>query len=93
MSVIKSARPFLLKMKTPTDPLQRFEEGLPHSRDGLLKLWSELAPRVRVADPGRYFAVQEALEQDIPFPVLVLYVFRESRRALEDNRTQERAAK
>lgn len=79
-------------MKTSTDPLKRFEEALPRSRDGLLKLWSELAPRVRVADPGRYYAVQDALEQDIPFPVLVLYVFRECRRALEDNHTQERAA-
>ncbi len=91
--MIKSARPYLLKMKTPTDPLKRFEEALPRSREALLKLWIELAPRVRVADPGRYFAVQEALEQDIPFPVLVLYVFRESRRALENNPAQERAAK
>ncbi len=90
--MIKSARPYLLKLQTPTHPLKRFEEALPHSRDGLLKLWSELATRVRVADPGRYFAVQDALEQDIPFPVLVLYVFRESRRALEDNRAQKRAA-
>ncbi len=89
----RSARPYLLKMQTPTNPLKRFEETLPRSRDGLLKLWSELAPRVRGADPSRYFAVQEALEQDIPFPVLVLYVFRESRRALEDNRAQERQAK
>ncbi|RIH75275.1 hypothetical protein [Meiothermus hypogaeus] len=88
----KSARPYLLKMNTPSDPLKRFEEALPHSREGLLKLWAALAPRVRAADPGRYFAVQEALEQDIPFPVLVLYVFRECRRALEDNRAQERAA-
>lgn len=93
MSVTKPARPYLLKMQTPANPLKRFEEALPHSRDGLLKLWSELAPGVRVADPGRYFAVQDALEQDIPFPVLVLYVFRESRRALEDNRDQKRAAK
>lgn len=90
--MIKSARPYLLKMQAPTDPLKRFEEALPHSRDGLLKLWSELAPRVRVADSGRYFAVQDALEQDIPLPMLVLYVFRESRRALEDNRAQKRAA-
>ncbi len=90
--MIKSARPYVLKMNTPSDPLKRFEEALPHSREGLLKLWTMLAPRVRAADPGRYFAVQEALEQDIPFPVLVLYVFRECRRALEDNRAQERAA-
>ncbi len=88
----ESSRPFVLKMNTPSDPLKRFEEALPNSREGLLKLWTMLAPRVRAADPGRYFAVQEALEQDIPFPVLVLYVFRECRRALEDNRTQERAA-
>ncbi|MCS7068114.1 MAG: hypothetical protein N2Z75_07160 [Meiothermus sp.] len=91
--MIKSARPYVLKMSTPSDPLKRFEEALPHSREGLLKLWAMLAPRVRAADPGRYFAVQEALEQDIPFPVLVLYVFRECRRALEDNLAQERAAK
>jgi len=91
VGVIKSARPHLLKMKTSTDPLKRFEEALPYSREGLLRLWSELAPKVRVADPGRYFAVQDALEQDIPFPVLVLYLFRESRRALEDNHVQERA--
>ncbi len=90
--MINSARPYLLKMETSTDPLKRFEEELPRSRDGLLKLWTELAPRVRVADPGRYYAVQEALEQNIPFPVLVLYVFRECRRALEDNRARERAA-
>lgn len=90
--MIKSARPYLLKMNTSSDPLKRFEEVLPHSREGLLKLWAALAPRVRAADPGRYFAVQEALEQDIPFPVLVLYVFRECRRALEDNCAQERAA-
>ncbi len=93
MGVIKSARPYLLKLKTPTDPLQLFEEALPHSREGLLKLWSALAPRVRAADPGRYFAVQDALTQEVPFPILVLYVFRESRRALEDNHIHGRAAK
>ncbi|GIW25525.1 hypothetical protein [Meiothermus sp.] len=89
----ESARGYLLKMNTPTEPLKRFEQAPPHSREGLLKLWAALAPQVRAADPGRYFAIQEALEQDIPFPVLVLYVFRECRRALEDNPAQERAAK
>lgn len=77
----------------PIDPLKRFEEMLPHSKHELLKLWSDLAPKVRSADPNRYYSVQEALEQDLPFPILVMYVFRESRRALEDNPAQERMAK
>jgi hypothetical protein len=74
------------------DPLKRFEETLPHSKGELLKLWSDLAPRVRNADPARFYAVQEALEQNLPFPVLAMYIFRESRRALEDNPAQERLA-
>ncbi len=80
-------------MNMPNDPLKRFEENPPTSRDGLLRLWSELAPKVRAVDPSRYFAVQEALEQDLPFPVLMMYIFRESRRALENDASQERLAK
>ncbi|GIW26892.1 MAG: hypothetical protein KatS3mg070_0255 [Meiothermus sp.] len=87
-----SDQAYLLKMNLPTDPLKRFEEAPPKSREALLKLWAGLAPRVRATDPARYFAVQEALELDIPFAVLVLYVFRECRRALEDSPTQERLA-
>jgi hypothetical protein len=68
----------------PRDPLKHFEETLPHGRDGLLKLWRDLAPMVRVADPSRYFSIEDAFQLDIPFPVLSLYVFRECRRALED---------
>lgn len=86
------ARPYLLKMNLPTDPLKRLEEAPPTSREGLLRLWAALAPRVRAADPARFFSVQEALELDIPLAVLVLYVFRECRRALEDNQAQERLA-
>lgn len=86
------ARPYLLRMNAPSDPLKRFEESPPKSREGLFKLWVALAPRVRAADPARYYAVKEALELDIPFAVLVLYVFRECRRALEDNPAQERRA-
>lgn len=88
----ESARPYLLKMHAPTNPLKRFEETLPHNRESLLKLWAALAPCVRASDPARYFAVQEALELDLPFTVLALYVFRECRRALEDNPAQERVA-
>ena len=77
----------------PIDPLKRFEENLPHNKHDLLKLWSDLAPKVRSADPNRFYAVQEALEQDLPFSVLVMYIFRESRRALEDNPAQECMAK
>ncbi|MDX2004581.1 MAG: hypothetical protein SFU83_04820 [Meiothermus sp.] len=77
----------------PGDPLKRFEEALPHSKSELLKLWSDLAPRVRNADPARFFAVQEALEQELPFATLVMYIFRESRRALENDPTSERLAK
>ena len=76
----------------PVDPLKRFEKALPHSKSELLKLWSALAPEVRSADPARFYAVQEALEQDLPFPVLAMYIFRESRRALEDNPAQKRLA-
>lgn len=80
-------------MKAAADPLKRFEEALPRSRESLLQLWNALAPKIRSADPSRYLAVQEALKQDIPFPVLVLYVFRECRRALDNPHTQERAAR
>lgn len=88
----ESARPYLLKMHMPTDPLKRFEEALPRNRESLLRLWAALAPRVRASDPARYFAVQEALELDLPFTVLALYVFRECRRALENSPAQERVA-
>lgn len=88
----ESARPCLLKMHTPTDPLKRFEQALPRNRESLLRLWAALAPRVRASDPARYFAVQEALELDLPFTVLALYVFRECRRALENSPAQERVA-
>lgn len=89
---MESAWPYLLKMHTPTNPLKRFEKAPPKSREALLKLWAALGPCVRTADPARYYAVQEALELDIPFSVLALYVFRECRRALEDNPIQERLA-
>jgi hypothetical protein len=91
--VIEPAQPYVLRMEAAADPLKRFEEALPHSREGLLQLWTALAPRVRKADRSRYCAVQEALKQDIPFPILVLYVFRECRRALDSPRTPERAGK
>lgn len=79
-------------MRLPADPLKRFEENPPQSREALLKLWAALAPRVRAADPARYHAVQEALELELPLAVLVLYVFRECRRALEEPPTQKRLA-
>ena len=85
-------RPYLIKMHHPHNPLKRFEEALPHNRDSLLRLWAALAPHVRASDPARYYAVQEALELDLPFPLLVLYVFREGRRALEYSPAQERLA-
>jgi len=47
---------------------------------------------VRLADPARYRSVQEALEENIPFPVLMLYVFRETRRALESEGSAQRKA-
>jgi hypothetical protein len=79
-------------MNTHQNPLKHFEEDLPHTRATLLKLWGELAPKVQAADPSRYHCVEEALEQDLPFPVLLMYVFRESRRALEGNHLGQRAA-
>lgn len=88
----QAVRPYLLKMSAFQDPLQRFEAAPPQTRPALLKLWSELAPTVRASDPARYHCVQEALEQDIPLPVLVMYVFREARRALEKDDQQERLA-
>lgn len=63
--------------------LKRYEEGPPQTKAALLSLWHELAPLVRRADPLRYRCVVEALEQDLPFHVLVAYVHRESIRALE----------
>ncbi len=89
----RRAQAYLLKMQAPTDPLKRFEENPPHNREELLRLWLELAPRVRALDPARYFTVQEALEQPIPFPVLALYIFREARRAIEERGLEERLAK
>lgn len=83
MGVSQAVRPYVIRMNAHPDPLHRFEAELPQSRPALLRLWAELAPRVRTADPPRYYSVQEALEADIPLPVLVLYVFREARRALE----------
>lgn len=88
----QSARPYLLKLNPPSNLLKRFEEAPPQSREGLLKLWAALGPRVRASDPARYHAVQEALELELPLAVLVLYVFRECRRALEAHPTQERLA-
>ena len=64
-------------------PLKRFEEDHPQTRAALLSLWLPLAPLVRQADPQRYRSVQEALEQDLPFQVLVSYIHRECVRALE----------
>ncbi|RIH84733.1 hypothetical protein Mlute_01803 [Meiothermus luteus] len=88
---MKATQPILLSIKPSANPLHRFEQAPPSSREALLKLWQELAPSVRAADPARYFAVREALEQEIPFTVLALYVFRECRRALESPRAQRRA--
>lgn len=48
-----------------------------------MDLWHGLAPLVRQADPTRYQCVLEALEQELPFQVLVAYVHRECVRALE----------
>lgn len=89
---MKSARPYLLELNPPTNLLKPFEEAPPQSREGLLKQWAALAPQVRASNPARYLAVQEALELDLPLPVLVLYIFRECRRALEAQPTQERLA-
>ncbi|MCS7057765.1 MAG: hypothetical protein NZ849_06840 [Meiothermus sp.] len=88
---MKAAQPVLLSLKPTANPLRRFEQAPPNSREALLKLWQELAPSVRAADPARYFAVQEALAQEVPFSVLALYVFRECRRALERPQAQRRA--
>lgn len=90
---MRPARPHILKLTLPTDPLKRFEERLPATRAELLKMWSEMAMKVRAVDAQRYFSVQEALAQDIPLSVLVMYVFRECRRALESAPAQERLAK
>jgi hypothetical protein len=92
MGVSKTAGPYLIRMSAHLHPLHRFEAALPRNRSALLKLWAELAPMVRSADPARYYSVQEALEGDIPFPVLVLYVFREARRALEKDGAEQRKA-
>lgn len=86
-------RPYILRMNVNADPLKRFEQAPPQSRAALLKLWGELAPEVRAADPERYRCIQEALAQDLPLPILVLYIFRESRRALEDNGLEQRAVR
>lgn len=89
LGVVRPA-PYVLRM-SPANPLKAFEEGLPGSRPALLKLWAELAPKVRSADPERYACVQEALEQEVPLAVLVMYVFRECRRALEGDVLEQRA--
>jgi hypothetical protein len=64
---------------TPTWPLKP-----PQSRAALLSLWYELAPRVQQSDPLRHRCVLQALEQNLPFQVLVAYVHRECVRALEE---------
>ncbi|MER3553173.1 MAG: hypothetical protein C4331_02145 [Meiothermus sp.] len=92
MGVSKAVRPYLIQMNAHLDPLHRFEAALPQTRAALLKLWSELGAAVHSAAPARYYSVQEALEQDVPFPVLVMYVFREARRALEKADAEQRKA-
>ncbi|RDI95129.1 hypothetical protein DV704_08635 [Meiothermus sp. QL-1] len=89
---MESPRPLLLRFPGPSSPLLRFEQTPPQNREGLYRLWQELAPLVRRADPARYVAVEQALKEDLPFSVLVLYVFRECRRALEPTRSHRRAA-
>ena len=48
-----------------------------------MDLWHNLAPLVRRSDPQRYRSVLQAIEQDLPFQVLVAYIHRECVRALE----------
>ncbi|WP_277188456.1 hypothetical protein [Meiothermus ruber] len=87
-----AAHPHVIRMHAYLHPLHRFEAHPPQDRSALLRLWAELGPMVRLADPARYRSVQEALEENIPFPVLMLYVFRETRRALESEGSAQRKA-
>lgn len=75
----------------PTDGanlLERFEAHLPTTKTALLEAWAEIAPEIKLYAPDRYQSIQQALGQDLPLNVLVMYVFRESLRAIAEAKTK-----